>query len=108
MSESTKPRLVRVGHAQHCKVCLQGLPASQVEVDASTCDIVINWSQYLADTLSDFSVALAFYCLGALDLLDTLKTKTNELDRQNWIQWIWEQQTRSCQLEGMHVASRLY
>lgn len=38
-------------------------------------------------------VALSFYCLGSLDLLDLLKEKTNDSDRQNWRDWIWEQQT---------------
>ena len=27
--------LAKVGHAQHCKVCLQGLPSSEVEIDSS-------------------------------------------------------------------------
>jgi geranylgeranyl transferase type-1 subunit beta len=38
-------------------------------------------------------LALGFYCLGSLDLLDLLKEKTNESDRQVWREWIWEQQT---------------
>jgi hypothetical protein len=40
-------------------------------------------------------LALAFYCLGSLDLLGLLKEKTNETDRETWRKWIWEQQTRS-------------
>jgi hypothetical protein len=39
-------------------------------------------------------VALAFYCLGALDLLGVVQAKTSETDRNSWREWIWEQQTR--------------
>jgi geranylgeranyl transferase type-1 subunit beta len=39
-------------------------------------------------------LAFGFYCLGSLDLLDLLKDKTSELDRQMWREWIWEQQTK--------------
>jgi len=56
-------------------------------------------SQVLSDNslyppLSNRRLALAFYCLGSLDLLDLLESKTNEFDRQDWREWIWEQHTR--------------
>lgn len=38
-------------------------------------------------------LALIFYCIGSLDILDLLKSKTSEVDRQTWAQWIWEQYT---------------
>lgn len=69
------PPLARVGHAQHCKVCLLGLPSSQVAVDSS-------------------KLALVFYCLGTLDLLGYVEIKSNEVDRRNWREWIWEQQSQ--------------
>ncbi|OCH90435.1 terpenoid cyclases/Protein prenyltransferase [Obba rivulosa] len=71
---SSFPRLARTGHTSHCKICLSGLPFSQVEVDASR-------------------IAVIFYCLGAMDLLGTLSAKTSETDRQKWRDWFWEQQT---------------
>ena len=42
-------------------------------------------------------LAFAFYCLGTLDLLDLLKDKTSEHDRQSWRDWIWERQTSKLQ-----------
>ncbi|KIM78421.1 hypothetical protein PILCRDRAFT_793478 [Piloderma croceum F 1598] len=69
------PLLARVGHAQHCKICLQGLPSSQVDVDSAR-------------------LALAFYCLGSLDLLNSLESRTNDFERQDWREWIWEQHTQ--------------
>ncbi|KAF8073552.1 terpenoid cyclases/protein prenyltransferase alpha-alpha toroid [Lyophyllum atratum] len=67
----TLPPLARGGHTAHCIRCLQALPESQTEVDASR-------------------MALAFYCIGSLDLLGTIQEKT---DREEWREWIWEQQT---------------
>ncbi|TFK40478.1 terpenoid cyclases/protein prenyltransferase alpha-alpha toroid [Crucibulum laeve] len=71
------PALARLGHASHCKRCLDGLPDSQTDIDASR-------------------LALAFYCIGSLDLLGILKDATPKLDRdrESWREWIWEQQTR--------------
>ncbi|GLB38600.1 putative terpenoid cyclases protein prenyltransferase [Lyophyllum shimeji] len=68
------PPLARAAHAAHCLRCLQALPDSQIEVDASR-------------------MALAFYCIGTLDLLCLLQEKTRETDREAWREWIWEQQT---------------
>ncbi|KIM56077.1 hypothetical protein SCLCIDRAFT_17231 [Scleroderma citrinum Foug A] len=69
------PPLLRVGHATHCKRCLTGLPASQVDTDP-------------------FKLALAFYCLGSLDLTNQITAgSTKESDRELWREWIWAQQT---------------
>ncbi|KIJ62659.1 hypothetical protein HYDPIDRAFT_114319 [Hydnomerulius pinastri MD-312] len=54
-----------------------GLPGSQVEIDPS-------------------KLALAFYCLGTLDLTGQLADQnTRESEKELWRQWIWAQQTRS-------------
>ncbi|KAJ7155455.1 terpenoid cyclases/protein prenyltransferase alpha-alpha toroid [Mycena crocata] len=68
------PKFARAGHAGHVNRCLSGLPGSQVELDSSR-------------------LALGFYCIGALELLGVLQTKTSETDRALWKEWIWEQQT---------------
>ncbi|KAF7308815.1 Terpenoid cyclases/Protein prenyltransferase [Mycena kentingensis (nom. inval.)] len=68
------PKFARVGHAGHVNRCLSGLPASQLEADASR-------------------TAVGFYCIGSLELLDALNSKTTETDRENWRGWIWEQHT---------------
>ncbi|KAF9483403.1 terpenoid cyclases/Protein prenyltransferase [Pholiota conissans] len=68
------PRLARTAHAAHCKRCLSGLPASQIDVDASR-------------------LALAFYCIGSLDLLGLLNEQISAQDRDSWRAWIWQQQT---------------
>ncbi|KAI0629999.1 terpenoid cyclases/Protein prenyltransferase [Trametes polyzona] len=65
--------LARSSHAAHCTRCLVALPFSQVELDSSR-------------------IALVFYCLGSLDILQLLDSKTSELDRENWRSWLWEQQ----------------
>ncbi|KAL4069965.1 terpenoid cyclases/protein prenyltransferase alpha-alpha toroid [Scleroderma yunnanense] len=71
----TIPALLRLGHATHCKRCLTGLPASQVETDP-------------------FKLALAFYCLGSLDLTGQIGSETTkESDKELWREWIWAQQT---------------
>lgn len=75
MADSIIPPLLRVGHATHCKRCLTGLPASQVDTDP-------------------FKLALAFYCLGSLDLTNQITAgSTKESDRELWREWIWAQQT---------------
>ncbi|KIY52428.1 terpenoid cyclases/Protein prenyltransferase [Fistulina hepatica ATCC 64428] len=68
------PPLQRVAHAGHVNRCMTALPFSQVEIESS-------------------KLALAFYCLGTLDLLGLLESKTTEIDRESWREWIWEQQT---------------
>ncbi|KAJ6550530.1 terpenoid cyclases/protein prenyltransferase alpha-alpha toroid [Mycena sp. CBHHK59/15] len=72
--ESSLPPFLRSGHAGHVNRCLSGLPGSQVETDSSR-------------------LAVGFYCIGALDLLGMLQTKTSESDRASWCEWIWMQQT---------------
>ncbi|OBZ71710.1 Geranylgeranyl transferase type-1 subunit beta [Grifola frondosa] len=68
--------LGRSGHSSHCRMCLLGLPFSQVEVDSSR-------------------IAVVFYCLGTLDLLGVVESKTSEIERETWRAWLWEQQTSS-------------
>ncbi|KAJ4482494.1 terpenoid cyclases/protein prenyltransferase alpha-alpha toroid [Lentinula aciculospora] len=69
------PPLARVAHAGHVKRCLSGLPSSQVDLDPGR-------------------MAVAFYCLGSLDLLKMVQEKISQTDRESWREWIWEQQTR--------------
>ncbi|KAH8982280.1 terpenoid cyclases/Protein prenyltransferase [Lactarius akahatsu] len=66
------PALNSVGHVAHCRRCLDGLPASLVEMDASR-------------------MAIAFYCLGTLDLTGSAERKISTTDRENWTEWIWAQ-----------------
>ncbi|KAF7309818.1 Terpenoid cyclases/Protein prenyltransferase [Mycena indigotica] len=68
------PKFSRIGHAGHVNRCLTGLPASQVEAESTR-------------------MAVGFYCLGTLDLLGALDSKTTDTDRKNFREWIWEQQT---------------
>ncbi|KAJ3512226.1 hypothetical protein NLJ89_g3640 [Agrocybe chaxingu] len=75
---SQLPRFSRAGHAGHCKRCLTGLPSSQTDVDGSR-------------------LALAFYCIGSLDLLGVLEDCVPLTDRELWRAWLWEQQA-----EGKH------
>ncbi|KAK1231424.1 geranylgeranyl transferase type-1 subunit beta [Marasmius sp. AFHP31] len=67
--------LRRGGHAGHVKRCLIGLPSSQIDNDGAR-------------------LALAFYCIGSLDLLGVINEKIPEAERDAWRSWIWEQQTR--------------
>ncbi|KAI9442975.1 terpenoid cyclases/Protein prenyltransferase [Lactarius indigo] len=69
---SPLPVLNSVGHVAHCRRCLDGLPASLVEMDASR-------------------MAIAFYCLGTLDLTGSAERKISTTDRENWTEWIWAQ-----------------
>ncbi|KAG8214671.1 terpenoid cyclases/protein prenyltransferase alpha-alpha toroid [Butyriboletus roseoflavus] len=70
------PPLATGAHANHCNRCLLGLPSSQVDIDPS-------------------KLALAFYCLGSLDLTGQFANEsTNTSDKESWRQWIWEQQTQ--------------
>ncbi|KAL0570569.1 geranylgeranyl transferase type-1 subunit beta [Marasmius crinis-equi] len=67
--------LRRPGHAGHVKRCLVGLPSSQTDNDGAR-------------------LALAFYCIGSLDLLGVINEKVPPDERDSWRSWIWEQQTR--------------
>ncbi|KAI5989106.1 terpenoid cyclases protein prenyltransferase [Pisolithus albus] len=65
--------LARMGHATHCKRCLTGLPASQVDTDP-------------------FKMALVFYCLGTLDLMGQIPAGIKDSEKECWREWIWAQQ----------------
>ncbi|KAH9970690.1 hypothetical protein BGW80DRAFT_1327488, partial [Lactifluus volemus] len=52
--------------------CLDGLPASLVEMDASR-------------------MAIGFYCLGTLDVTGFAERKITRSDREGWKAWIWDQ-----------------
>lgn len=65
--------LARMGHATHCKRCLTGLPASQVDTDP-------------------FKMALVFYCLGTLDLMGQIPAGIKDSEKESWREWIWAQQ----------------
>ncbi|KAF9241099.1 terpenoid cyclases protein prenyltransferase [Melanogaster broomeanus] len=70
------PPLARGAHAAHCRRCLTGLPGSQVDIDPS-------------------KLALAFYCLGSLDLTGQFANEsTKPSDQELWRQWVWAQQTQ--------------
>ncbi|KAK7464852.1 geranylgeranyl transferase type-1 subunit beta [Stygiomarasmius scandens] len=66
------PPLARIGHAGHVKRCLSGLPDSQTDLDSSR-------------------LAVAFYCIGSLDLLGLIPDKIAQGDLDLWREWIWEQ-----------------
>lgn len=74
MLPTSLPPLSKGGHATHCKRCLSGLPASQVDIDPA-------------------KLALSFYCLGSLDVSGELEKKTKDWEREHWREWIWGQQT---------------
>ncbi|KIJ17857.1 hypothetical protein PAXINDRAFT_167801 [Paxillus involutus ATCC 200175] len=70
------PALTKGAHATHCRRCLMGLPGSQVDIDPS-------------------KLALAFYCLGSLDLTGQFSNGgTKASDVEFWRQWVWAQQTQ--------------
>ncbi|KAF9046235.1 terpenoid cyclases/protein prenyltransferase alpha-alpha toroid [Panaeolus papilionaceus] len=70
---ASPPLLSRIGHANHCKRCLTGLPVSQTDMDAQR-------------------LALVFYCIGSLDLLGMIQD-IPDVDRRAWNEWIWAQFT---------------
>lgn len=41
-----------------------------------------------------YRLALAFYCIGSLDLLGVVEEQVSLQDRNLWKLWLWEQQTR--------------
>ncbi|KAF8558261.1 terpenoid cyclases/Protein prenyltransferase [Imleria badia] len=68
------PPLANGAHATHCERCMLGLPSSQVDIDPS-------------------KLALAFYCLGSLDLTGQFANESSSTPaKEGWRQWIWEQQ----------------
>ncbi|KAH9990286.1 terpenoid cyclases/Protein prenyltransferase [Russula vinacea] len=66
------PALNNAGHVAHCVRCLDGLPASLVEMDASR-------------------MAIAFYCLGTLDVTGIAERQISPTSRKSWKEWIWDQ-----------------
>lgn len=90
----TIPPLARGAHAAHSNRCMSGLPNSQTEIDSSRYVTEILLMSRADARVPDLRLAVAFYCLGSLDLLGMLKEKTSKTDREVWREWIWEQQTR--------------
>lgn len=43
-------------------------------------------------------LALAFYCIGSLDLLGVLEDQISAKDRQLWQEWLWQQYARRAHL----------
>ncbi|KAH9983703.1 terpenoid cyclases/protein prenyltransferase alpha-alpha toroid [Russula compacta] len=80
------PTLNSAGHVAHCVRCLDGLPASLVEMDASR-------------------MAIAFYCLGTLDVTGLAEHKMSPTDRESWREWIWSQYIGGGFLPGPFVST---
>jgi hypothetical protein len=38
-----------------------------------------------------FRMAIAFYCLGTLDVTGSAEQKISPTDRESWKEWIWDQ-----------------
>ena len=90
------PALNRVGHVAHCVRCLDGLPASLVEMDASRYVSPSRFSLLSSTLFFSFlslssRMAIAFYCLGTLDVTGLTEQKISPTDRQSWKEWIWDQ-----------------
>ena len=89
------PALNKAGHAAHCVRCLDGLPASLVEMDASRC-VSLSRPFLLFFNPRRFPfflsrMAISFYCLGTLDVTGLTEQKISPTDRQSWKEWIWDQ-----------------
>ncbi|THG98576.1 hypothetical protein EW145_g7401, partial [Phellinidium pouzarii] len=93
--------LNKLGHANFCMRCLYGLPDSMAEADSSRYfvlnfqpagNVLTESSECICSSMSTPSVAVGFYCLGALDVLGLLDAKLKDIDRMAWRSWIWEQQ----------------
>ncbi|KAF8267633.1 terpenoid cyclases/Protein prenyltransferase [Lactarius quietus] len=72
IAASSLPALNTTSHVAFCRRCLDGLPGSLVEMDASR-------------------MAIAFYSLSTLDLTGRTQQKMSPTDRENWQEWIWAQ-----------------
>jgi geranylgeranyl transferase type-1 subunit beta len=46
-------------------------------------------------------MTLAYFLLASLDLLGTLETATTEAERQDWVEWVWQQQSREVILSNV-------
>jgi len=82
------PALNSVSHVAFSRRCLDGLPASLVEVDASR-------------------MAIAFYCLSTLDLTGRTEHKMSATDRSNWQEWIWAQYVEGGFCSGLSLAGQV-
>ena len=104
VSDSTRlPALNKAGHVAHCVRCLDGLPASLVEMDASryvSFSPLLGASPLLCLTCAHqpgwfwglrFRMAIAFYCLGTLDVTGVAERQISPTDRESWKEWIWDQ-----------------
>ena len=107
VSDSVRlPALNKTGHIAHCVRCMDGLPASLVEMDASRYVSMFILSPYLpfvriclicipTDLVATdwgFSrMAIAFYCLGTLDVTGVAERQISPTDRKSWKEWIWDQ-----------------
>jgi geranylgeranyl transferase type-1 subunit beta len=90
---SSLPALNNAGHVAHCRRCLDGLPGSLVEMDASryVCGHDVGRINLGQQTCLISRMAIAFYCLSTLDLTGHLERKMSTTDRENWKEWIWAQ-----------------
>jgi geranylgeranyl transferase type-1 subunit beta len=84
--------LARTRHALHVQRCLTALPASHVDLDSSRSAACVRFS-HIVKLLR--SAALAFYCIGALDLLGALERVSAET-RDGWRTALWALQSRAC------------
>ncbi|KAF8333585.1 uncharacterized protein EI90DRAFT_2994552 [Cantharellus anzutake] len=60
-------------HASYAKRCLDALNQHYVELDTAR-------------------LVVAFYCLSSIDVLDQLGQRIKEKDKDQWKNWIWDQQ----------------
>ncbi|KAF8515289.1 terpenoid cyclases/protein prenyltransferase alpha-alpha toroid [Gautieria morchelliformis] len=81
------PTAVHIGHFMRC---INGLPASKLDLDTSR-------------------LGIGFYCLSGLDLLGVLgeHPKVNDMDRQGWRDWIWSMSTQGRHGFGFNPGSSL-
>lgn len=116
MTSTQLPHFARTGHAAHCKRCLTGK-----SICRSWCwnfDFIIYCQHYrhlrqISMVLGDLPylfgslhltknkntrLALAFYCIGSLDLLGVIEEQVPASDRQLWREWLWQQQARRSSL----------
>ncbi len=84
------PALNNAGHVAHCVRCLDGLPASLVEIDASRY-VQFLFSTHLYSDPFFLRMAIAFYCLGTLDVTGMAERQISPTDRKSWKEWIWDQ-----------------
>ena len=52
------------------------------------------------------SIAVTFYCLGTLDILNAIESQSSELDRETWRDWLWEQHI--CRLISSRASADAY